>query len=265
MWPLQRGHRFSHVVRIQFDADVAPSQSLGHDPDRPGAEERIKHEIARTGRGKHTRLDQCLRKGSDMGTAGITRVDVPNGAPIAGVSILGGFFHCFLIVVIIPGFGQHEEIFMRPGWPILDAFRHDIGFVPHDVTAQKPAVVLQGEGKPPRDAEQILVLETGRIVRTHVHRAIRILLVGRSPAPIAAGVAVANIEPENAVRSEDPFHFGEYIGQSLDEARESRLESDLSCNTVVPQTPVGWRRDHALHGFAGQPAQGKLHITFEHD
>ena len=94
-----------------------------------------------------------------MGTAGIACVDVPNGAPIAGVSILGGFLDGFLIVVIAPGFGQHEEIFMRTGWAILDAFRHDIGFVPHDVTAEKPAVVLQRESQPPRDAKQISIPE----------------------------------------------------------------------------------------------------------
>ena len=58
-------------------------------------------------------------------------------------------------------------------------FWQRVAFVPNDVLAEKPAIVLQGQRQPPRDTHQIF---------------------RRQAAPVEARtVAVAQVEPERTV------------------------------------------------------------------
>ena len=82
-----------------------------------------------------------------------------------------------MIKVIARLFGEQEEILVRPDAAVGDRLRQGVGLVPDDVLTQIPAVILQGQGEPPRDAEQVL------------------------GAQVAAtrGIAVAKVEPQGAV------------------------------------------------------------------
>ena len=54
---------------------------------------------------------------------------------------------------------QQKHIFMGLGASIHDAFWHWIGLCPDDVLSQPPAIDLEREGYPPRDAAEVLGLE----------------------------------------------------------------------------------------------------------
>lgn len=138
----QNTNRFGHIGGIQLDADILPAQLPGHQSHRPRPEERIEHKISGSGRGEHTRLDQCRWEGRNVRTAIGGSVDAPNRASVAGATIVRQFFNRLMLVAVMRGLGQHEQVFMRPRRPVLDAFRHDVGLVPDDVAAEIPAAVL---------------------------------------------------------------------------------------------------------------------------
>jgi hypothetical protein len=182
-----------------------------------------------------------------MGAAGIRGVDAPDRSAIPLAPVLGTFFHGFVVVAVLFALREHEEIFVRASGPILYAFRHRVRLVPDDVAAEEPAIVLQCECESPRDSEQILVFETRRIVGADVHRAVRVFFVGCSPSAVAAGVTISDVQPQDSVGLEHALHVGEDRRQRLDESSQSGFETDLTFDSVVPQTPIGWRRHHALH------------------
>jgi hypothetical protein len=130
-------------------------------------------------------------------------VHIPDRAAIAQFATSGRFPHGLPVVEILFRLGEHEQVLMRAGGTILDALRHGVRFVPHDVATQIPAIVLQGEGKSPRYANQILGLQALRCVGADIHGPCRIFLVGCPPATVAAGVTIADVEPERAVGCED--------------------------------------------------------------
>ncbi len=199
-----------------------------------------------------------------MGAAGVRRVDAPHRPPISFAAVFGAFLHGFVIVGVLLAFREHEEIFVRPSGPILHAFRHGVWLVPDDVTAEEPAIVLQGECEPPRDAEQILVFETRRIVRAHIHGAVGIFLVGGSPSAVSARVAVADIQPHDPVLLEDALHLRENCRQSVNETCQSGFEADLPFDSVIAKAPVRRRRHDTLHRLAGKTGQREVHVAFEH-
>ncbi len=149
----QKSDSLGNVGRIEFDPDVATSKSLGDAPDGAGAKKWVEDKVIRLGGGKDARFHKSLGKCCNMRTAGIAGVDIPNGPTISGTAILRQFFNRFLIVMVMLGFCEHEQIFMRPGGPIFHALGHDVGFVPNDVAAKKPAIILQRQCESPWDAE----------------------------------------------------------------------------------------------------------------
>jgi hypothetical protein len=154
----QRTNSVRDVGRIQFDSNVTSAQPLRDESDGPRSEERIENEIGLLSRRKNTRFNQRLGKCGDMGAAGIQSVDVPDRTPVPLRPILCAFFHRFVIVVVLLGLGEHEEIFMCSSRAVLDTLGHHIWLVPDDVASEKPAAVLQGEGESPWNSEQILIL-----------------------------------------------------------------------------------------------------------
>lgn len=172
---------------------------------------------------------------------------MPHRPSIARLAIVGGFLHRFVIIAVMLRLGEHEEVFMRAGRTVLNALRHDIWLVPNDVAAEKPPIVLQSQCESPWDSHEVFVFKSRRIVRTHIHRAVRILFVRSPPAAVSAGVSIADIEPENAVLFEHPLHFGKNIRQRLNKSRERWFQSDLSRDAVVTQSPIRRRGDDTLH------------------
>ena len=262
---LERRRCLCDVSGVQLDADISSPKTVRDQPHRARAEEGIEHEVARGSGGEDARLHQSLRKRRDMRTAGIGGIDVPHRPAIASPAILRRLLHRLVVIMVLLGLGEHEEVFVCPSGAVLDTFGHDIGLVPHDVAAQIPAILLQRQRQPPRDAHQILVFEPGRIVGPHVHRAIGILFIRCAPAAISTGVAVADVQPQNAVRLEHAFHLRKNVRERLDEARERRLQTDLSRDAVITQTPIRWRGDDALHRFAGQATEREMHVALDHN
>ena len=64
------------------------------------------------------------------------------------------------VIVIFFSPGEKKKIFVSPGWPVMYGFRHGIGFMPDNIAAQIPAILLQREGQPPRYAHQVFVFES---------------------------------------------------------------------------------------------------------
>ncbi len=238
------------IGRIQFDPDISATEPARDEAHRARSEKGIEHKVIRSRGGENTRLNQCLGKRCNVGTARIRGIDVPNRAPVSFAAILGAFFYRFMVIGILLAFGQHEEIFVRASRPIFHTLRHCVWLMPDDVAAEEPTIVLQRESEAPRDAKQVFVLETGWIVRAHIHRAIWIFLVGSSPSAVTAGVAISDIQPQDAVRFNDPSCLCENRGKRLNESCQGRLKANLTFNSVITQSPVGRRGDDTLHRFA---------------
>ena len=144
---------------------------------------------------------------------------------------------------------------MRAGRAILDALGHRVWLVPHNVTAQIPAIILQGERQPPRNADQVLWLQALGRVGANVHRPGRVLLVRGAITAIAARVAVADVQPKGAVIRQHAPHLGEDGHQSVQELGHGALKPDLFFDAVIAQPPVGRRSDHTAHRPGRQTAQ----------
>lgn len=237
---LEQSRGFNDVGGIQFDADIPATEPVRHQPDRARTEKGIEDKFTRCGRCEDARLDQRLGEGGDVRAARIGGVDVPHGSAVAGPSVLGRLLHRLVIVTVVLRLGEHEEVFVGAGRTIFHTLRHDIRLVPYDVAAQKPSIFLKGQSQPPRDADQILVLESGRIVGPHVHGAIRILFVRCAPAAIATSIAVADVQPQDAVALEDALHLGKNIGEILDKFSQRRFQTNLPSNAIIAQSPVWW-------------------------
>src|SRR6266536_2487675 len=113
--------------------------------------------------------------------------------------------------------------------------------MPYNVAAEIPSVGLQRERETPGHAQQIFILHPRWIVWTHGHGAIGILLVRRAPPAVSAGEAVANIQPQNAVRFENSAHLGKNARQLVNVSGESWFETDLTVDAVVAEPPVSRR------------------------
>jgi hypothetical protein len=227
-------HGFRHIGRVQLNADESPAETLGHEAHRARPEEWVEDELVRGGRGEQTGLDQRLGEGRDVRTPGIGGVDVPNAPSIAFTAVLSPLLHRFVIVTVLLRLREHKKVFVGAGGPVADTLRHGVRFVPNNVAAQEPSVVLQRQRQPPRHPKQVFVFEPWRVVRPHIHRAVGVLLIRRAPAAIPAGVSIADIQPEDPVRLEHALYFGKHDGERLDEPRQRWLQPDLPGNPIIP-------------------------------
>ena len=71
-------------------------------------------------------------------------------------------------------------------------FWQRVAFVPNDVLAEKPAIVLQGQRQPPRDTHQVFRWQIAAACAT-------------------GSVAVAEIEPKGTVVGQKFAHQTEYL------------------------------------------------------
>ena len=171
------------------------------------------------------------------------RVNVPNRSAIAAIRLQ----HGPAIVVVPLGFGEHKKVLMCAGRSILNAFRLGIRLVPNYVGTEVPAVILQRESQPPRDAEQVFWFQALWSVGPYLHGACPIFFVGRAPTTISARIAIADVKPKNSIIPQHPLRLGEHPAQAVDELRQSRFVTDLVLDVVIAKPPIGRRGHQTLH------------------
>ena len=174
-------------------------------------------------------------------------VDAPDCTPVPLATVFGMFHHRLLTVGVALSLGEHEKILVSAGRPVFHAFWHGVWLVPDDVATEKPTALLKREGESPWNAEKILVFQTRRVVRPHVHGTIWILLVRRSPSSIPARIAVSDIQPEDSIRLQHALYLGKNGGQRLDETRQCRFQADLAPDPVITQPPIRRGGNDTLH------------------
>src|SRR5579872_1946760 len=130
-------------------------------------------------------------------------VDVPHSSYIApSWSPDGG-----RVVAVMLTLAEEKNILVATRWPVLHTFRLAIRLVPYDVGAKIPALLLQGEGEQPGDANQILRLQALRRGGTDIHGPYWILFISGPPRTAPRCVRIADIEPEGAIIPEYPAHL----------------------------------------------------------
>src|SRR5690606_39030824 len=124
---------------------------------------------------------------------------------------------------------------------------------PNKVSAQIPAVRLEGEGDSPRDADEILGLQSfdtaTRIPGLSLFQPTLVVVPASAPRTV---VTVTKVQPDCPVWPQHLANPAEYLDQLLDVLLRCRLQPDLPFDAVIPKAEVGWRRDHALHRLRRQ-------------
>ncbi len=197
--------------------------------------------------------------------------------PKASISVLavraGGFYDppgmdcCFLdrvgIEVIARPLGQQEQILMRLGAAVGDAFRHGVRLVPNDVLPQIPAIRLQSEGNAPRDADEVFRLAVGRVgfqqsadarpracgllvTRVYMRAAVTIAALA------ASRIAIPEIQPQRSVIAQHAPHFAKHINQPRNERVRRVLQPDLPGHAVIAQAEVRRAGDAGMDRLRGQ-------------
>src|ERR1035437_6332190 len=219
---------------MKFYPDIAAPKSLRHEPHCAGTEEWIEDKIPGPARCFYARLYKLRRERRKMSAGKPLCVNVPYGATIAAVYFNNGL----AVVVGTLFFREHEQVLVRPRWPVFYAFRHRIWFVPHKVGPKIPAVLLQSQRKPPWNAKQVFRLQPFGRVRPNGHGPGWILLVRGAPATVSARIAIAYIQPKNAVLTKDSPDLREDSEKLIDELRQRRFQADLVRYVVIPQSPI---------------------------
>ena len=112
---------------------------------------------------------------------------------------------------------------MRVGATIPHLFRHRIRFVPDDVLAQNPAIVLKCKGDPPGNAQQLLGV---------------------------GAIAVPKVEPQRSIVPQDPSNFTKHGNQFCNVFGGRHFQTNLPRIFIVSLAEVGRRRDTGV-GNAG--------------
>ncbi len=187
-----------YVLRMQFNANKSPPEPMGAYPDRSRAEERVKHPVARLGRGQNAGVNQGGRKRCKMNPRRLG-VYAPDASLVPLLACFRSFSDRISVVQVLLRFGQHENVFMRPGWAVFHALWHCIRLLPDDIAPQIPTTQLQRKGQPPRKPKKILGLQSSRCSWPNRHGTGGILFVWRAPRAVSACVAIAEIQPQSAI------------------------------------------------------------------
>ena len=152
---------------------------------------------------------------------------------------------------------------MRAGRAVLDALRHRVRFVPDDVAAQVPSVLLEAQSEAPGNPEEVLGLEAFGRVGADIHGSRSVLLVRGAPPPVPARIAVPDIEPERAVILQHAPDLRKDRHQAVQVLRERLLQADLAGRIVVPKPPVRRRGDDRLNTPIREARQDHVSVTFD--
>lgn len=228
------------IFSLQFDPGKISISILANRAHGSGTEEGVENEAARSGTGKHHGFDQRRREGGEVGFGEWVGVNAPDGAP---VSLRAGrnqrvFAQGFAVVEVVLIFGQQEDVFVGTGGPVPDGLGLAVGLVPDDVRAEKPTVGLESEGQLPGDTDQVFGLQARGSGRPVAHAAGGVFFIGVAPGAVAAGVGVADIQPESTVVPEHPAHLTEYRGYVLYILIEFHFGADLALDSVIAEPPI---------------------------
>ena len=179
-------------------------------------------------------------------------VDIPHRAEPTAVRSLHGR-HVVEVVLILR---QQEHSLVSLRGPVTHRLGMRVGLVPDHFGSQPPPGVLESEGKPPRNADQILRLQANWGRRSHRHRPCPVLSIRRAVLPISRCVAVSDVEPDGAVIGENAPNLVEGHNDALDVLSERVIATDLVGNVVVSQRPVRRRGHVRLHAPSRQKTQG---------
>ena len=127
---------------------------------------------------------------------------------------------------------------MAAGRPIFHAFRHAIGFFPDDFASKEPPGPFEVQMQPSRGSppESLGFRPSGVGGRSDNARH-GILFVG-SPIPsVPACVAIAYVEPEGSIFSENAFHLFKRLNQVLDVIVRYCFGANLSFRCVIFVNP----------------------------
>jgi hypothetical protein len=147
---------------------------------------------------------------------------------------------------------EQEQQLVAAVEPVTDRFGHGVGFVPDDRVAQDPPVVLEGEGRPPRQAEEVLRRPGGVPVCSEVAAEIGVQAGGASPV---GGVRVAEVEPARAVVGQDAARLRERASKGVDVGGRVLFVSVLPGHAVIAFAPVGRAGNDAISRPAGHLGQ----------
>lgn len=174
-----------------------------------------------------------------------------------------------LIVVVALRAGHQKQVFVGLGGAVADRLRHRVGLGPHDVRAQPPAIILQRKRYSPGNPDHVFGLESARpkpvaggqcgalfgALRRSVDRT-----RARASATVESVVAVAQVQPQRAVRPEHATHLTEHRHHLLDVLGERAFKPQLPGNPVVAQPPIGRGGDHGLDRLRREPAEALGHV-----
>ena len=225
---------------LQFNTREKSVMHLANLAYGAGAEERVKHQIAWFSSGKDHGFNQSGRESSEVCLREGLGINTPDGPPVTGVAgpDMGGFTDRIAVIEIVFILRQQKDIFVGAGGPVLYRLGLAVRFVPDDIGAEKPTVGLQGECQLPGNADEVLRLETGGRGRAVAHASGRVLFVRVPPGAIAAGIGIADVEPQRAVIPENSADFAEDGRDIFDVPVQFHLCADLVGNAVVAKSPV---------------------------
>jgi hypothetical protein len=138
-----------------------------------------------------------------------------------------------VIVQVLLALGEEKNIFVGSRRSVFDAFGLAIRLVPDNVRSQVPSGLLKSEGESPRNADEVLRLETFRSGWSHIHGAHRILPIWGPPSSATRRVRITDIQPESSVVSKDAPDFLEDFGKGSDVVFNRIFQADLTRNVVV--------------------------------
>ena len=172
----------------------------------------------------------------------------------------GGVRHADGVEVepVVAGFDEQEDEFVPAVEPVADGLGHRVGLVPDDGVADDPPVVLEGEGDPPGQAEQVLGLHAGSVPAHQPSPDVGVLAARRGAAD---RVGVAEVEPAGSVVGQDPARLAERGAQGGDVAVRVGLAAVLAGDSIVTLGPVGRAGDDAVGRPVGHRSEDVARVA----
>jgi len=121
---------------------------------------------------------------------------------------------------------------------IFHRLRLTVGFIPNQVGPQVPAVGLHRKSQLPRHSNEVFWLEAVGCRCTIGHSATFVLCVVVSPCSSAAGIAIANVQPQCSIHRKSPADLPENCDEFCDVFIDVRLCADLAFHTIIAKPPI---------------------------
>ena len=139
-------HRNFRIVPVHLDPNAAAMEALADGSDGARAKEGIKYHVTSPRSRADTQFNQLRREYRKVSALETFRVNAPDGTPVLAPTFSHRLlFDRFAVIQVPFSLAEQKHIFMTPCWAVLDRLRLAVRLVPHDIGAQEPAIILQGE------------------------------------------------------------------------------------------------------------------------